>query len=524
MDEMNPAFENFLNNMSRLSGTPRETTRRVSASNFLGKENKLEARVNNNSKKINVITRILKARRANTVGIEKSIMDIRETMSSIVQTLEAQEKFEYEKFLDTQRRLENEKRKGREASLEEDKPLVKMFKKTTNNALAPVKNAFIQTLQFFINLIAGKFLMGILNFLSNPANIGIVNFITGFIKNFFPLILAGITAAIIGVGFLIAKMVGLTGLLNFAALAFGVGLPGTSLVTGIAGKVGKIPFKNLAKMSVSSFRPNRLFLQDGGKLEGPSHAQGGIPIEAEGGEFIVNATQTAKFLPLLETINEGVGKGVRGAKRIFNTGKNVRFPDESKVPFGDIRDLFKRDTSKVNKNTLFGDDRLQRGQSTKNYKSGKQSTAFGRPDRAFGIDLVESFKNRKLVTVSASEGGPMSGITPAQRELILRPFRSLFSGGAAGLSKKGLGFFARYISPTPIFLPINILEDFTKPLSLSFRLFGNILADEIVVSVLCLLVPLFIPLPVMVLGLFASSVQALVFSTLSAAYIGESLE
>merc|ERR1712118_156351 len=94
----------------------------------------------------------------------------------------------------------------------------------------------------------------------------------------------------------------------------------------------------------------------------------------------------------------------------------------------------------------------------------------------------------------------------------------------AGFKAKGLGFFARYIAPTPIFLPINILEDFSKPLSLSFRLFGNILADEIVVSVLCLLVPLFIPLPVMVLGLFASSVQALVFSTLSAAYIGESLE
>jgi F-type H+-transporting ATPase subunit a len=94
----------------------------------------------------------------------------------------------------------------------------------------------------------------------------------------------------------------------------------------------------------------------------------------------------------------------------------------------------------------------------------------------------------------------------------------------AGLSKKGLGFFARYISPTPLFLPLNLLEDFSKPLSLSFRLFGNILADEIVVSVLCLLVPVFIPIPVMVLGLFASSVQALVFSTLSAAYIGESLE
>jgi len=94
----------------------------------------------------------------------------------------------------------------------------------------------------------------------------------------------------------------------------------------------------------------------------------------------------------------------------------------------------------------------------------------------------------------------------------------------AGLRKKGLGFFARYISPTPIFLPINILEDFTKPLSLSFRLFGNVVADEIVVAVLCLLVPLLVPLPVMVLVVFASSVQALVFATLSAAYIGESLE
>jgi F-type H+-transporting ATPase subunit a len=92
-----------------------------------------------------------------------------------------------------------------------------------------------------------------------------------------------------------------------------------------------------------------------------------------------------------------------------------------------------------------------------------------------------------------------------------------------GFKAKGLGFFARYISPTPIFLPINILEDFTKPLSLSFRLFGNILADEIV-SVLCLLVPLFVPLPVMALGIFASSVQALVFSTLSAAYIAECVE
>jgi F-type H+-transporting ATPase subunit a len=94
----------------------------------------------------------------------------------------------------------------------------------------------------------------------------------------------------------------------------------------------------------------------------------------------------------------------------------------------------------------------------------------------------------------------------------------------AGLRKKGISYFGKYIQPTPVLLPINILEDFTKPLSLSFRLFGNILADELVVAVLVSLVPLVIPIPMMFLGLFTSGIQALIFATLAAAYIGESME
>jgi F-type H+-transporting ATPase subunit a len=94
----------------------------------------------------------------------------------------------------------------------------------------------------------------------------------------------------------------------------------------------------------------------------------------------------------------------------------------------------------------------------------------------------------------------------------------------AGLRKKGLGYFKRYIEPAAFLLPINVLEDFTKPLSLSFRLFGNILADELVVGVLVALVPLVVPIPLMLLGLFTSAIQALVFATLAGAYIGEALE
>jgi F-type H+-transporting ATPase subunit a len=93
-----------------------------------------------------------------------------------------------------------------------------------------------------------------------------------------------------------------------------------------------------------------------------------------------------------------------------------------------------------------------------------------------------------------------------------------------GLSKKGLGYFKRYVAPTPIRLPINVLEDFTKPLSLSFRLFGNVLADELVVAVIVTLVPLVVPIPLRLLGLFTSAIQALVFATLAGAYIGEAVE
>lgn len=93
----------------------------------------------------------------------------------------------------------------------------------------------------------------------------------------------------------------------------------------------------------------------------------------------------------------------------------------------------------------------------------------------------------------------------------------------AGFHKKGFRFFKRYISPIVFLLPIYLLEDITKPLSLSFRLFGNVLADELMIGVLISLVPFIIPIPLMLLGLFTGIIQSLVFTILTGAYIGESL-
>lgn len=127
----------------------------------------------------------------------------------------------------------------------------------------------------------------------------------------------------------------------------------------------------------------------------------------------------------------------------------------------------------------------------------------------------------KLIRIPDSElAAPTNDINTTVALALLTSLAYFY----AGFSKRGLGYFKKYIEPTPILLPIAILEDFTKPLSLSFRLFGNILADELVVAVLVLLVPLFVPVPVMALGLFTSAIQALVFATLAAAYIHEAME
>jgi len=127
----------------------------------------------------------------------------------------------------------------------------------------------------------------------------------------------------------------------------------------------------------------------------------------------------------------------------------------------------------------------------------------------------------KLIELPNGElGAPTNDINTTAALALLTSVAYFY----AGLTKKGFGYFAKFIEPTPVLLPINVLEDFTKPLSLCFRLFGNILADELVVGVLISLVPLVIPIPLIFLGLFTSGIQALIFATLSGAYIGEAME
>lgn len=96
----------------------------------------------------------------------------------------------------------------------------------------------------------------------------------------------------------------------------------------------------------------------------------------------------------------------------------------------------------------------------------------------------------------------------------------------AGFHRKGLkGFIKSFAEPVAIIAPINILELFIKPLSLCMRLFGNILGGFVVMELIKLLVPAFLPVPFsMYFDIFDGLIQAYVFVFLTALFIKEAVE
>ena len=85
-------------------------------------------------------------------------------------------------------------------------------------------------------------------------------------------------------------------------------------------------------------------------------------------------------------------------------------------------------------------------------------------------------------------------------------------------------YFKHFVEPFYPFLIINIMEEFTKPITLAFRLFGNILAGEIMLEVLYYLVPAGIPIVWIAFSLVIGLIQAFVFTILTAAYLAPSIQ
>lgn len=90
----------------------------------------------------------------------------------------------------------------------------------------------------------------------------------------------------------------------------------------------------------------------------------------------------------------------------------------------------------------------------------------------------------------------------------------------AGLKAKGAKFFLHELSFTGIVMAlVELLEMVTRPLSLAIRLFANVFAGEILVTIALGLSAYFLPLPIMLFELLVAFIQATVFMMLTIAYI-----
>ena len=95
-----------------------------------------------------------------------------------------------------------------------------------------------------------------------------------------------------------------------------------------------------------------------------------------------------------------------------------------------------------------------------------------------------------------------------------------------GLKYKGPGGYAKsFTQPMAIVTPLNIIEIFTKPLSLCMRLFGNIFGGFVIMELIKLNVPVIIPIPFSCyFDIFDGLIQAYVFVFLTCIYLSEAAE
>ncbi|MDY7040167.1 MAG: F0F1 ATP synthase subunit A [Chloroflexota bacterium] len=134
----------------------------------------------------------------------------------------------------------------------------------------------------------------------------------------------------------------------------------------------------------------------------------------------------------------------------------------------------------------------------------------------FGVLPSIPLPNRKMIPIVS----PTRDInTPVALALIV-----FFSVYYFGIRAKGLwGYFKDLASPI-FMLPMELISHVSRTLSLTLRLFGNIISTELIVAVIFSLIPPIVPLLLIAFSMLTGVLQAYIFTVLAAVYIGSGVE
>lgn len=160
------------------------------------------------------------------------------------------------------------------------------------------------------------------------------------------------------------------------------------------------------------------------------------------------------------------------------------------------------------------------------------SDVMGEKDAAKYLPLVGTLA---LFIFCSNIQGLVPGLLPATDTLKTNLALSLIVFlvyNVSGVIRNGTHYLAHFLGPKiggfpwlfPLFLLVEIASHLARPVSLSLRLLGNILADHKVVIAISGLVAVLLPVPFLLLGVMVAIVQTLIFTLLSIIYIGMAIE
>jgi len=139
----------------------------------------------------------------------------------------------------------------------------------------------------------------------------------------------------------------------------------------------------------------------------------------------------------------------------------------------------------------------------------------------FGVEFAELNK--------IFEGPTLASPTADINTTLALALMTIIIVFAFGIKHKGLHYFHHFIEPYAVFLPIHLIDVLSKPMTLAFRLFGNIFAGEVLIKVILMLpgiwvLPGVLPDTIWLgFSVFVGAIQAFVFTVLTTAYVAQAV-
>lgn len=140
--------------------------------------------------------------------------------------------------------------------------------------------------------------------------------------------------------------------------------------------------------------------------------------------------------------------------------------------------------------------------------------------------LVPLVLTQWLFIGAANVAGVLPRVDSPTRDLALAAALaviSLVAGHVWALRTQGLRYLRSYIEPNPLLLPFNLIGEVSRTIALALRLFGNMLSGTLIAAIVLYVAGLLLPIPLMLLGLLTSLVQAYIFGVLTLVFAVSSL-